>query len=162
MYFSIDDIKDRFEYQRTGASWATVLDTLAYFYKMSTTNHLFHFNITWSYLNIYYLPELIDWIKETLPTNRFGDDTKIHLQQAVGTCAIKTLTQDQYNALAKKFNGYAELDYILATIKISLNKPTRVFNYLEKLDKVRNLAYNHAHSEWEELLIDDKYYQLRE
>ena len=158
LYFSIDDIKNRFEYQRTGAQWSEVQKNLNYFYNMDTTNHLFHFNITWSYLNLYYLPDLIDWIKDTLPANRFGDDVYIHLQKGTGNCQVDHLTQDQYNLLVDRFKGYVDLEHIINAISISDKKPIQFINYIEKLDNIRNSNYADVHEEWAKVIFNDKYY----
>lgn len=158
LYFSLDDIGSRFEYQRTGANWGEVQDNLKYFYNMDTTNHLFHVNITWSYLNIYYLPDLIDWIKENLPSNRFGDATYIHLQKGFGDCRVDALTPQQYDTIKERFTGYDDLEHILHGIEISKNKPVTFIEYIQKLDDIRKSSYTAVHNEWAELLFDDKYY----
>lgn len=159
LYFSLDDINHRFNYQRSGADWDRVRDILRYFYDMDTTNHLFHINITWSYLNIYYLPKLIDWIRENFSSNRFGDTTYIHLQKGYGSCQINSLTQNQFDVLEERFNGYDELEHILKSIKISSDKPTIFIEYIQKLDKIRSSSYDAVHKEWAELIYNDKYTQ---
>ena len=153
LYFSIDDIGTRFEYQRTGAVWNDVVDNLNWYYNMPTTNHLFYLTTTWTYLNVYYLPELYDWQESNLKSNRFGDITQICLNKGRGPCEIFKLTSRAYSALEKKFAGRTELNFILNLIKIDdTHKPVEFFNYIEQLDTIRGRSYNRAHPEWAELL----------
>ena len=58
--FSIDDIGDRFEYQRDGGNWSKVEENLRNYQKLDLPKEFF-INCTVSFLNIYYMPEFITW-----------------------------------------------------------------------------------------------------
>jgi MoaA/NifB/PqqE/SkfB family radical SAM enzyme len=58
--FSIDDIGDRFEYQRDGGNWSKVEENLRNYQKLDLPKEFF-INCTTSFLNIYYMPEFINW-----------------------------------------------------------------------------------------------------
>jgi len=59
---SVDGIGDRFEYQRHPANWDSVRDNINLFRSMPYVNtSICH---TVSAINIYYLPEMINWIDE--------------------------------------------------------------------------------------------------
>jgi sulfatase maturation enzyme AslB (radical SAM superfamily) len=64
--FSIDDMGDRFEYQRYGAKWTETLANLAAFdqLKASSNNISTQICTTVNALNIYYLDELCEWIQQ--------------------------------------------------------------------------------------------------
>lgn len=71
MYFSIDDIGERFEYQRSGANWKEVEKNIERAYQLghvkSPTNIEFRVCCTVSVMNVYYFPEFFSYFKEKFP-----------------------------------------------------------------------------------------------
>lgn len=61
---SIDDIGERFEYQRYGAKWDTAMSNLEKFYNLRKTSKNIKLQIclTVNALNVYYIDELAKWI----------------------------------------------------------------------------------------------------
>jgi len=61
--FSIDDVGERFEYQRTGAQWSEVVANLARFKQLRAElpNISLQVCSTVNVFNVYYLPELAAW-----------------------------------------------------------------------------------------------------
>ena len=151
IYFSIDDIDERFEYQRTNSKWKEVTENLLWFKHNLPNNHLLYVNTVWSYLNVYYLEELYDWLENNFYSNRFGDDNKFILHQAVGRCQLTSLTSKQHTALSKKLTRDI-FRPILKQINISKNSNEQFIHYLKNLDNVRNLNYKDTHPEWGEIL----------
>jgi MoaA/NifB/PqqE/SkfB family radical SAM enzyme len=72
MYFSIDDIEERFEYQRKGAEWAEVVQNIerAYQFSNSLTDRRVEFKIccTVSSMNIFYMPEFFSFFDKNFPS----------------------------------------------------------------------------------------------
>ena len=60
--FSIDNVGDRFEYERYGADWKEVMDNLSKFSAMRSPKLSMQLCTTMNIQNVYYLPELCDWI----------------------------------------------------------------------------------------------------
>ena len=60
--FSIDNVGDRFEYERYGADWNLVQENIAKFTAMRSSLISTQLCITMNIQNVYYLPELCDWI----------------------------------------------------------------------------------------------------
>jgi len=60
--FSIDDIGKRFEYQRNGANWESVVENIKKYNSITRDNFITEVYPTINIQNVYYLPELIDWI----------------------------------------------------------------------------------------------------
>jgi hypothetical protein len=153
IYFSIDDIEDRFEYQRYPGKWSILNQTLQWFRNMPPTNHLFYVNATWSVLNVYYLPELIKWQKNNLLDNRFGDNVKLLFNRAIGNMQLDYLTSEQHSALEHKFADYPQLHFILDMIEIDdFVDHSEQLNFITQLDQIRGNSYQHSHSEWAKLL----------
>jgi len=60
--FSIDNTKDRFEYERYGANWNEVQDNILKFSSMRNSRITTQLCTTINIQNVYYLPEICDWI----------------------------------------------------------------------------------------------------
>lgn len=59
---SIDNIGDRFEYERYGAKWEDVSENLKKFTSMRSSQFSTQLCLTVNIQNIYYLPEICEWI----------------------------------------------------------------------------------------------------
>jgi len=66
--FSIDDVGERFEYQRSGANWIQVQDNLQKFFDLRSRNHNIHLQlcITVNVFNVYYLDKIVEWSSSKL------------------------------------------------------------------------------------------------
>jgi hypothetical protein len=158
LYFSIDDIGSRFEYQRTGANWAKIQDNLEWFRQTISPNHLFKVNCVWSYLNLYYLDELIQWHKSCFSTNRLGDATPLIFQKAYGECSIDSASNKVINTLLQKFQSYQELVNLVKTINPNEETTHDVFfSYINKLDKIRKTSFADICPDWFALLASTKF-----
>jgi len=151
LYISLDDIGDRFDYQRTGATWKQVTDNIETLKKIMPHNHMFNINCVWSFLNLYYLDELYDWYKQNLPTNRYGDPVNFILQKAQGFFQINSLPAPTKDILKNKFANYEELYNIVNEIPDGTDN-TKFWNYVDQIDGVRNNDFRKLCPEWSKLI----------
>jgi MoaA/NifB/PqqE/SkfB family radical SAM enzyme len=86
--FSIDDIEDRFEYQRYPANWDRVKDNLQWYVDNSPVNCMFAVNTTVSILNQANLENLSAWLKSNFYVNRVTDPIEHRQQSAFGIFAL--------------------------------------------------------------------------
>lgn len=86
--FSIDDIGDRFEYQRYPAKWNDVVKNLQWFIDNSPVNCMFSVNTTVSILNQSNISQLIDWLTKNFHTNRVSDPIEYRQQLAKGIFSV--------------------------------------------------------------------------
>ena len=107
LYFSIDDVGDRFNYQRSRADWNAVVNNLTWYKDNMPHNHMFNINCTWSSLNLYYLPELVDWYQSNFLTNRYGDPVNLIFQRAIGKFNILHLSATVKESLFNRYLKYA-------------------------------------------------------
>lgn len=91
--FSIDDIGDRFEYQRFPAKWAEVVENLQWFVANAPTNCMFSVNTSVSILNYSNIPNLKLWLNSNFSTNRVTDPVEHRQQMATGLFALDTAKQ---------------------------------------------------------------------
>ena len=87
--FSIDDIGERFEYQRYPAVWSEVEKNLQWFINNAPHNCMFAVNITVSILNQNSQDELIQWLRTHFSVTRFTDPIEIRQQLANGLLSIQ-------------------------------------------------------------------------
>lgn len=153
LYFSIDDIGPRFNYQRTGADWTTVQENMMWYKEAMPHNHMFNINCTWSYLNLYYLNELVDWYQESFTANRYGDPTNLLFQKAIGKFSINYISNKAHTKLVDKFQNYPSLISLVNSLRISDPANHQLFWYhINAIDKVRGNSFKTLCSEWSELL----------
>jgi len=152
LYFSIDDVGARFNYQRTGADWQQLQDNLAWYRDTMPVNHMFNINCSWGYLNIYYLNELVDWYEREFKTNRLGDATNLIFQKVVGDFSFDFASLELKQTLENKFKDYPTLQALVKTVATSTTKHTRFWDKIQQIDQVRATSYFSICPEWIELL----------
>lgn len=153
VYFSIDDVGKRFEYQRTGASWQQVCENINWFKQHSPHNWMYNINCTWGYLNLYYLDELVDWYNANHTSNRYGDPTNLIFQPAIGKFGIKHINSNTKNILLQKFYQYPELTGLVESLTVTQDCAHEDFwNVVNDIDKIRNNSFAALCPEWSKLL----------
>lgn len=91
--FSIDDLGDRFEYQRFPAKWDQVCLNLKWFVDNCPVNCMFAVNTTVSILNSANLKNLSDWLEQNFKTNNLGDPIEHRQQPASGVLNTQDIEQ---------------------------------------------------------------------
>ena len=152
LYFSVDDIGTRFDYQRTGANWNKVNSTLDWFYANMPHNHMFNVNCTWSYLNFFYLDEVWDWWNENFSSNRYGDPTNLIFQKAVGEFGLNHLSKISHETLQNKFQGHNELLRLTQSLRTSDQPHDSFWKNISALDQIRSTDFRELNPEWSKLI----------
>jgi hypothetical protein len=152
LYFSIDDVDDRFEYQRTGATWKSVQENINWFKQNMPHNHMFNVNCAWSYLNLFYLDELVEWHKENLVANRYGDPCQLIFQKANGVYEINHLNESAMLAIKNKFIEYPQLDQLLSGLNVSNTDHQMFWKSINKLDQIRGTDFKKLCPDWSKFL----------
>jgi len=156
LYFSIDDIDTRFNYQRTNAQWAEVLTNLTWYKENMPVNHMFKINCVWGYLNLFYLDQLVDWHTQEFRFNRLGDTVELIFQKAQGTYSLNFVSNNIKNILLEKFKNYPSLLELINTLAVNdTYQHTAFFNNIHKIDAIRNTQFEIICPEWNRLLISN-------
>lgn len=151
LYFSIDDVGARFNYQRTGADWAQVLKNLQWYTDNMPHNHMFNVNCVWSYLNLYHLNELVDWHRLSFNANRYRDPVNLIFQKAIGNFAINQLLPETKQMLLIRFKNYPELCELVNSLKDGNNHST-FWTTIDKIDQVRSTSFVELCPEWSKFI----------
>lgn len=152
LYFSVDDIGHRFEYQRTGAKFDILEKNLRWFYNNMPHNHLFKVNAVWGYLNLFYLDELVEWHRCNFSTNRYGDTVPLIFQRAIGITQLNHIDIDNKQKLLKKFSKYPELCNLVDSLTVSNQSHKNFLDWIKRLDQIRNQDFDKIAPEWSEIL----------
>ena len=141
--FSIDDMQERFEFQR-GGSWTEVARNIALFKNESTVNFNIALMTTVNIQNILYLEELFDWADQ----NSFEIHLNVlegpqHLNIDFMTDSAKKLVIDRYQTHFRP-----ELQNISRRIMSSPGSDGKKFVlYMQELDKRRKQNFSDSHNE---------------
>jgi len=152
LYFSIDDIGERFNYQRTGADWKDVVRNLEWYKTHMPHNHMFNINCVWGYLNLYHLTDLVDWHHKNFSSNRYGDITNLIFQRAIGQYDIKHLSNKTKQILQNRFINYPGLLNLVNTIAVNDKLHDNFWKNITELDQIRNTNFRELCPEWSTLL----------
>jgi MoaA/NifB/PqqE/SkfB family radical SAM enzyme len=134
--FSIDDIGERFEYQRTNADWAVVLDTITSFQYLrdQMPNIQLQCCSTVNIFNVRYIDQLAHWIARqkfdfvywnmmhdawyfsiaTLP-----DTVKAGITEHLRTADVPLLYREEFTRIVDFMNGGASTDGFMTRMKIA-------------------------------------------
>ena len=148
--FSIDNVGTRFEYERYGADWNLVQENIAKFTEMRGNKISTQLCTTMNIQNVYYLPELCDWIS----TQTFDHVYFNMLHDPWHMCISKMTTQAQelvINRLTSHvFNPKhrAEVLRIVQFIKNGAGSDGQEFlQKMQTTDEYRQQSFSDTHLE---------------
>lgn len=147
--FSIDNIEDRFELERSGANWQTVCNNITKF--ISKNSAIFKTDVfpTVSILNVYYLPELIAWINK----QKFSESYSLNMLSHPNYLAINNLPTDVKYIVAKKLNPHKPLgpvvNYMMQPGTDTIEKTKE---YIKTLDVERSQRFAGTHLDFANII----------
>ena len=149
LYFSIDDMGDRFEYQRHGARWPQVLENLEWFASNSSSHVQLGFHPTYSLLNIYYLADLQQFLSREFPnwSRRWGP---YHV--GTGPCIADALPTRVRQAVLDRHQHIPELAFLADYIREQNRDFTDFWRYIDRYDQATRGSYQRTHSEFYTIL----------
>jgi MoaA/NifB/PqqE/SkfB family radical SAM enzyme len=105
--FSIDDVGDRFEYQRSNAAWSKVCNNIELFKQMRDRNPRIRLQVctTVNVFNVYYIEQVANWIN----TQGF-DFVYWNMMHEAYYFSISTLPESAKQAIATKLQS-AQVDH---------------------------------------------------
>ena len=100
--FSLDDLGQRFEYQRTNADWSEVLSNISKFQSLrrETSNLTLQVCCTINAFNVFYLPEFAQWLAQ-----QEFDYVYWNMMHDAWYFSIATLPDSAKQAIANKFSS---------------------------------------------------------
>jgi hypothetical protein len=152
IFFSIDDVEKRFEYQRSGANWNEVVSNMHWFENNTGSRWQFNFNPTYSLLNIYYLPELLAFYRTEFPKmsvflSRFNNQPGLLAQ-----CAATCMTSHVRDIILNRTRDIPELNFLPGYISIASDPWTPFLKYVSKYNEMIGQSYAATHPEFYQLI----------
>ena len=149
LYFSIDDMGERFEYQRHGARWPQVLHNLQWFQAQAGAGVTLGFHPTYSLLNIYYLADLYQFLVREFPSwqRRWGP---YHV--GTGPCIADALPAHVRQAVIDRHQHIPELAFLSDYIREQARDFSDFWLYIDRYDQATGRCYQRTHSEFHSLL----------
>lgn len=148
IYFSIDSVGDSFNYVRFPADWKQVENNIVNgFFKIEDINIIFSIGPTVNITNVFYIGDIINWVKENIAYNLQGDPTDIYINP-VGDVSyggqvlnLKNLNQSlQQQALKylNKFQNHKAIPPIMNSLSSVSQNPDNWIEYLNQVDQIRS------------------------
>jgi MoaA/NifB/PqqE/SkfB family radical SAM enzyme len=164
--FSIDDCGERFEYQRSGAGWASTERNIKSYVvnKENFGGHGIEYKMccTVSAINVYYLPEYLSWVSKTFP----GMSVYFNFLHGPYSLAMRNLPDEVKKKVAEKLtNSESSLEVIFEegvtrtweNVLDMLNAPAeqssnQFFKEIDRGDTYRKESFQAIFPEYWELL----------
>tara|TARA_R110000868_G_scaffold17613_2_gene76892 strand:+ start:295 stop:1743 length:1449 start_codon:yes stop_codon:yes gene_type:complete len=145
--FSIDDIKERFEYQRNGAVWNQVEANIRDALDLRSDKFLVEIYPTINIQNVYYLPELIEW------AHKIGVDSISYSFVHTPTyLSVRHMTTEAKTLVVSKLENYKSLHEMIPTsinLILGSDQLCRQENFLKEMqmrDKERGQDFCKTHA----------------
>lgn len=151
MQFSLDDIGPRFEYQRFGAKWDTVVSNIHWF-REQCPGFDYMAQITYSMLNIFYLAELDAFLNQTFPWIKKNYNEFTQYPGLRAQCSASAMTADVRDTVLEKLAVIPELFYMQNYISVADNPYGPFLQYIKEYDTVIGRNYQHTHPEFYNLI----------
>ena len=134
--FSIDDVGERFEYQRTNAVWSQVVENINRFQQLKSRNSNIQLQVcsTVNVFNVLYLEQLANWIDQQnfdfvywnmmheayyFSINSLPETAKQTISQHLSTAQVSQKHREEFANIVKFMNGGASLDGQILRMKIN-------------------------------------------
>jgi MoaA/NifB/PqqE/SkfB family radical SAM enzyme len=134
--FSIDDIGNRFEYQRSNAVWTEVETNLARFKQLRDRNTNIQLQVctTVNVFNVYYIAEVAEWIDQQdfdfiywnmmheayyFSINTLPDTVKTAVAARLNAANVSDRTRKEFDNIIEFMNGGASMDGFMLRMKVA-------------------------------------------
>lgn len=157
IHFSIDDIEERFHYQRYPGDWKVIKDNLEKFQSIQSEKTLFVINKTVSVFNVFYIPEYMQWANEINFPGHFN------ILHSPNYYSIRNLPAEVKQVVVEKLNSYEKeiahskfetLDRVTGYLQLPSegNYYQDFVNEIKRLDNYRGQSFKNVFPEMANLL----------
>jgi MoaA/NifB/PqqE/SkfB family radical SAM enzyme len=134
--FSIDDVGERFEYQRSNAIWSEVETNIARFKQLRDRNSNIQLQVctTVNIFNVYYLENVANWIDQQgfdfvywnmmheayyFSISTLPDSVKVAVVSKLSATKVSERTRKEFNNIIQFMNGGASMDGFMLRMKVA-------------------------------------------
>lgn len=152
IFFSIDDIGERFEYQRNGADWGAVVGNIHWFKSVVGSNVHLKFNPTYSMLNVYYLAELHQTLTTEFPGMEINYNEFNTMPMSRAQFAASKLTPIVREQCLERVKDIPELGFLSQYIGEADAPYSKFLDYIKHYDRMTGKSYAQTHPEFYQLI----------
>lgn len=154
--FSIDDVAERFEYQRFGSQWSEIQKNINKYLQLKhSLNIEFAVNSTINIMNVLYLDRLLQWFDEIEV-----EDIRLSVLLYPNSLSISNMTDQAKVSVLRKLQTIkvapaiqAQVDGIISFIqKSATNTGASFVEYTKQLDLIRHQQFSDSHPEMAQLM----------
>jgi organic radical activating enzyme len=148
---SIDNIQDRFEFERSGANWSVLQDNLVKFFSLRSDTIKIALHLAINIQNVLYLPEICDWVNQ----QPFDSVHFCHVYDPE-ILYIGNVTAKAQSVILDRLDSYVcanpTLQSFIQTAADVVRSATVVggvdfCKYMKNLDQIRNQDFSLTHRE---------------
>ena len=143
--FSIDDIEDRFEYQRNGAIWLQVNDNIVKYQEKISDKFTIDIFATINIQNVYYLPELLQW------AHQINVPISFSMLNNPSFLSIRSIPATARSTIITKLTSFIQYEVIANVITIleqnASNENIAFIKYMNLLDSERQQNFAKSHTD---------------
>lgn len=149
IYFSLDDMGPRMEYQRWPVKWSEMHDNLLWYKNNIPHNTLLKVERTVSTLNLAWVLELEEWHRQYFSQTKYGDPISINYHDCGGDYDLMAITQEYKDTVLQLIppDHWAHKRILNAAVDNSL-AIARMFNHLETHDLIRKQSWRDTYPEF--------------
>jgi hypothetical protein len=108
---------------------------------MNETTAQLHVNCTISPLNVLYVKDLEDWLKDNIPLSKFRINRSIVRPNAcLGTMDLRFANHKLREKVFRKYGDDHDISKMFSNMEV-YDDASPMFNYIEQMDKIRRLNW---------------------
>jgi hypothetical protein len=155
IYFSLDDIGPRMEYQRWPVVWNELHKNMLWYRENLPHNALLRIERTIGILSAYWVDELEQWHNQYFSESKYGDTISINYHIYDGLYSLDAVSEQYKQAVLDKFESthrvYKTFMNLKTNSQIDISK---VFTNLNRHDQLRNQSWKSVYPEFLEWYPD--------
>ena len=149
IYFSLDDMGPRMEYQRWPVQWNELHENMLWYRDNLPHNGLLRIERTIGILSAYWVDELEQWAQQYFSQSKYGDPISMNYHVCVGEYSLDAVSNLYKQAVLDKFEPGHWIYNTFKNLKTdSTADIARLFAHLNYHDTLRNQSWKTIHPEF--------------
>jgi hypothetical protein len=149
IYFSLDDLGPRMEYQRWPVEWNKIHKNMLWFQENLPYNGLLRIERTIGVLSAYWVDELEQWAQQYFSQSKYGDPISLNYHVCSGEYSLDAVSNLYKQAVLDKFKPGHWVHNAFKNLKTdSITNINRLFAHLNYHDTVRNQNWKIVYPEF--------------
>jgi hypothetical protein len=149
IYFSLDDMGPRMEYQRWPINWTEVHKNMLWWKENLSNNTMLRIERTVSVLSAYWADELEQWHQQYFSHSKYGDAITINYHDCSGPYSLNAISELYRQALLEKFPAVHWIHKNVKNLKSDSDFDIKLmFDNLNHYDQVKSQNWKTTYPEF--------------